>query len=423
MESSEDIALIGERQAAARRLLTAPIVTARTHPEDFAVIRAHSDWLIQRFHRILDYQLTVAADHARLAKTGLVRPVVRPLTRASGAHFSPRAYTYLALALAALVEAPPKLPVSRLAADVRAAATEAGLGLDPRDRMAERRTFAAALRHLAEWGVVAEREGALAEYARDGAREVWLEVDLELARRVVAHPPHSAPDPSAYVEGMEATDPSSDEAGEVALRRMLAETAVVYRADLSERQRERLAHHQWRAVAQLGELLGCDAEIRAEGIALVMPDETEEDRGAVFPSGDPVGQAALILLERLIARLRPEHTPVHAVPVPPDILRAELAAVVAPDAEPRRCWARTALPHIPDQDDLTARVLRLLRGAGLMSNPAPSAVGYDGWSLLAAAARYGGRRGRGPQRADQTPARDEAKEEGEATESVRGAGA
>ncbi|WP_017618618.1 DUF2398 family protein, partial [Nocardiopsis gilva] len=242
MESSEDIALIGERQAAARRLLTAPIVTARTHPEDFAVIRAHSDWLIQRFHRILDYRLTVAADHARLAKTGLVRSVARPLTRSSGAHFSPRAYTYLALALAALVEAPPTLPVSRLAADVHAAATEAGLDLDPRDRMAERRTFAAALRHLVGWGVITEREGTLAAYsgyAADGAREVWLEVDLELARRVVAHPPHSAPDPSVFVEGMEGTDPSGDEAGEVALRRMLAETPVVYRADLSERQRER----------------------------------------------------------------------------------------------------------------------------------------------------------------------------------------
>nr|WP_246422673.1 TIGR02678 family protein [Nocardiopsis mwathae] len=384
--------------------MATPIVTARTHPEDFAVIRTHSDWLTQRFQRILGYRLTVAADHARLAKTGLVRSVATPLTRAGGAFFSPRAYTYLALTLAALVEAPAKLPVARLAADVHSAAEEAGLDLDPRDRMAERRVFTAALRHLATWGVLTEREGSLAEYAADGTREVWLDVSVELARRVVAHPPHSAPDPSGYLESMEGADPSGDEAGEVALRRLLAETAVVYRGDLADRQRERLAHHQWRAVAELGDLLGCDAEIRAEGVALIMPDDAEEERGGAccFPSGDPIGQAALLLLERLVTRLRPEHLPCGAVPVPPDVLREELAAVVGPGAEPRRRWARTALSHIPDQDDLTARALLLLRDAGLMGRPAPGAVGLDGWNLLAAAARYGGRRGERPRDAEDT---------------------
>ena len=391
MMPNDDVALVGERQAAARRLIADPIVTARTHPEEFAVIRSHSDWLIQRFRRVLGYDLTVAADYARLVKTGLVGSVTRPLIRASGAHFSPRTYSYLALCLAALVEAPQRLSTSRLAADVHAAAVEAGLDLDPRDRMGERRAFIAALRHLAAWGAVTEYAGALADHAVDGTEEAWLEVHHDVARRVVAHPPHSTSDPKAFVEHMDGDDPAGDMAGEIALRRMLAETAVVYRADLSERQRERLGGHQWRAVAELGELLGCDAEIRAEGVALIMPDDADGERAVAFPSADPIGQAALLLIERLIARVRPGNGPVAEVPVPREVLEAELAAVIDPGAETQRRWARAALSHVPDPDDSASRVLRLLRDARLMRHSVAVGSGSEGWSLLAAAARYGGR--------------------------------
>ncbi|WP_067964519.1 DUF2398 family protein [Nocardiopsis trehalosi] len=396
MTSHEDIALIGERQAAARRLLAEPLLTARTHPDDFAVVRSHSEWLTQRFRRVLGYELTVAADHARLVKAGQVRPVVRPLARASGAYFSPRAYAYLALALAALVEAPPEVDLARLAADVRAAADEAGLDLDPRERMSERRAFVAALRHLAGWGAVSVREGDLAAHAADAAAPVRLAVHHEVARRVVAHPPHSTADPGDFVRGMESGDPAGDAAGEVALRRALAETAVVYRADLSRRQRERLAGHQWRAVAELGDLLGCDAEIRAEGVALIMPDEAEGAHAVAFPSADPAGQAALLLVERLVARLRPDAA-ASAVPVPAGVLAAELAAVIGPADGAGDRWGRAAVSHVPDPDDLEVRVLRLLHRSRLLDHPDPAAAGHEGWTLRAAAARYGGRpAGAGP---------------------------
>ncbi|GAA3764129.1 uncharacterized protein (TIGR02678 family) [Spinactinospora alkalitolerans] len=391
---NEDIALTVERQAAARRLLADPLVTARSHPEDFALVRTHSDWLVQRFQRVLGYRLTVAADHARLVKTGLVDAVATPLTRASGAHFTPRAYTYLALALAALAEAPARLPLSRLAEDVRAAAEEAGLDLDPRDRMSERRGFVAALRHLIRWGAITERGGALADYVTDPAEEVWFGVDHEVARLVLAHPPHSAPDPPAFTAAVRG-DTASDDAGaaELTVRRLLAETAVVYRADLDERRRERLGHHQWRAVAELGELLGCDAEIRAEGVALVMPDDGASDargadRPAAFPSADPVGRTALVLIGRLAAELGPSAGPAHAVDVPADLLGAELAEVAGADAQRR--WSRTALSHLPDAEDLADRVLDLLLRTRLMDRGGPPGEGapFEGWRLLAAAARY-----------------------------------
>ncbi|GAB3463037.1 hypothetical protein GCM10027570_49820 [Streptomonospora sediminis] len=395
MTSTEDIALIGERQAAARRLLADPIVTDRTHPEDFALIRAHSDWLIQRFRRVLGYELTVAADHARLAKTGLARSAARPLTRASGARFTPRTYSYLALCLAVLVEAPSPIALTRLADDVTAAAQEAGLDLDPRRRMAERRAFAAALRKLAEWGAIGEQQGLLSAYADDPAQEVLLNVHHEVARSVAAHPPHAAADSRAFVTEQDATDPAGEDAGEIALRRTLAETAVLYRADLSERQRRRLAGHQWRAASELGGLLGCDTEIRAEGVALIMPGDTGAETAAAFPSAEPVGQAALLLLERLVARLRPAAVPESGVAVPEDVLTAELDRVLAVEARPGH-GARSALPHEPDPATLAAEALRLLHDAGLLHHPAPAAGERSGWRLRAAAARYGGRPADGP---------------------------
>ncbi|MBV2361829.1 DUF2398 family protein [Streptomonospora nanhaiensis] len=386
MTATDDIALIGERQAAARRLLADPIVTARTHPDDFAVIRTHSDWLIQRFRRVLGYELKVAADHARLVKTGLVSGTTRPLTRPSGAYFSPRTYSYLALSLAVLVEAPARVTAAGLAADVSAAAAEAGLDLDPRRRMGERRAYAAALRRLADWGALSEEQGRLPAYAADSSHEVHLAVHHEVVRRVVAHPPHATDDPAAFVADMDATDPAGEDAGEVALRRALAETAVVYRADLSERQRRRLAAHQWRAVAELGDLLGCDAEIRAEGVALIMPGDTGADAVAAFPSAGPVGQAALLLVERLVARLRPA-APQTRVAVPAEVLEEELAHATAA----RTGGDRSALRHEPDPATLAARVLRLLCDTRLMHHPRPDSGDRTGWWLLAAAARYGGR--------------------------------
>ena len=156
MAAKEDIALTIERQAAARRLLADPLITVHSHPEDFALVQAHSDWLVRQFRRVLGYELLIADDHARLVKTGLVHTVTTPLLRDSGAPFTPRAYTYMALTLAALPDAGPRTTVAELAAGVRAAAEEAGLALDPEARLGERRAFVAGLTRLVGWGVLTE---------------------------------------------------------------------------------------------------------------------------------------------------------------------------------------------------------------------------------------------------------------------------
>ncbi|WP_026119480.1 TIGR02678 family protein [Nocardiopsis ganjiahuensis] len=376
----EDAALIGERQAAARALMSRPLLTRRTHPAEFSLVRSHAEWLIQRFQRVLGYRLTVADDHARLVKRGLVDEVVLPTTRSTGARFTPRTHTYLALALAVLVEQTGPTTVRSLAVRVRAAAREAGVDADPARGLGERRAFCAALQYLVGLGALAETSGSVRAHQADAAVDAGLAPDTEALRSVTAHLPKAGDDPVSFLADAADTDPESDQAGEVALRRLLAETAVVYREQLPDRQRDRLAAHQWRAAAALGNLLGCDTEIRAEGVALVMPDEAAATPR--FPSDDPVGHTALALVRHLSGRLHPGR-PATSVPVPDQELLAALEVLGGADAPIRSEWARTAGPELPAPDRLSGLVLELLTGLGLLTG------GPGTWALTAAAARFG----------------------------------
>ncbi|GAA1093052.1 TIGR02678 family protein [Nocardiopsis metallicus] len=376
----EDAALIGERQAAARALMSRPLLAQRTHPVEFSLVRAHAEWLVQRFQRVLGYRLTVADDHARLVKRGLVDEVVSPTGRATGVRFTPRTHTYLALALAVLVEGTGPTTARTLAAKVRSAAREAGIDADPARGLGERRAYCAALSHLVGLGVLAETSGTVRAHQADPAADASLTPDTEALRSVAAHLPRAGDTPDSFLADAADPDPESDQAGEVALRRLLAETAVVYREHLSDRQRDRLAAHQWRAAAALGNLLGCDTEIRAEGVALVMPDEAAATPR--FPSDDPVGHTALALVRHLSGRLHPGR-PATSVPVPDRELTTALEILGGSDAPVRADWARTAGPEIPDPERLSALVLELLTGLGLLTG------GPGAWELTAAAARFG----------------------------------
>lgn len=383
METSahtEDAALIGERQAAARALMARPLLTRRTHPAEFSLVRSHAEWLVQRFQRVLGYRLTVADEHARLVKRGLVDEVVRPATRSTGARFTPRTHTYLALALAVLVEQTGPTSARSLTSRVRAAAREAGIDADPTRGLGERRAFCAALHHLVGLGALTETSGTVRAHQADPAADVGLTPHTGALRAVAAHLPRAGDDPDSFLADAADPDPEGDQAGEIGLRRLLAETAVVYREHLPDRQRDRLAAHQWRAAAALGNLLGCDTEIRAEGVALVMPDETEAT--ACFPSDDPVGRTALALVRHLSGRLHPGR-PATSVPVPDLELLAALETLGGEDAPIRAEWARAAGPEIPDPDRLAALVLELLTGLGLLTG------GPGAWSLTAAGARFG----------------------------------
>ncbi|MFV2196340.1 TIGR02678 family protein [Nocardiopsis sp. LOL_012] len=376
----EDAAFIGERQAAARALMARPLITARTRPAEYALVCSHAEWLVQRFQRVLGYRLVIAEDHARLVKRGLVEEVTRPFTRATGARFTPRVHTYLALTLAVLLEDPEPAPVRTLAGRVRSVAAEADIDADPQRGLGERRAFCAALEYLIGLGALTEAAGRLADHRADAAADPLLRPEPGIVRSVAAHPPKAGDTPDSFLAEAADPDPDGDHAGEVALRRLLAETAVVYREELPDRQRDRLAAHQWRAASALGGLLGHDTEVRAEGVALVAPDDTGEHTG--FPTDDPVGQTALALIRHLSGRLLPGR-PTTSVPVPDTELDAALDALCGARAPARAEWARTAGPEIPDPERLPARVLALLADLGLLRGAPGERY------LTAAAARYG----------------------------------
>jgi len=419
LPSAHDVALAAERRTAARLLLAHPLVTSTgPHSDTFPLIRRHADWLAQRFQQVFGYRLLVEATYARLFKAGLGPGSGHRFERPStGTPFTPRTYAYLALALSVLVTAPEQLLLSQLVADLRAAAVDAGIEIAGTGRQAERRTLAAALRQLVDWGVLVETEGHVSAVAEERTGEALLTVDREIARAVVAGPLAQSRDGVDLVH--RAADPGFG-GPRTYVRRRLVETPVVHLDDLTDAEREWLRTRQRREAQAFSELLGLEAEIRAEGIAMVDPDDELTDLH--LPGTGTVAQAALLLVERLVARVRPED-PGHpavggrlviGVPVP-DGLLPELLDELIEEYGRRSNWQRG---HLEDRDGFLAAVLDLLVRMRLMAPAGPVRAdghglpaGYEdtvpdgrpvtdvsgargqgrtggGWVLLAAAARY-----------------------------------
>jgi len=368
VQVDHDAALQAERRDAARLLLSHPLVTATgDHAEAFELIRRHADWLVAQFGQTFGYRLVVQADFARLYKAGLGPGAGHRLVRPSGTPFTPRTYAYLALAVAVLVTAPEQMLLSQLVTGVRAAAAEAGLRIDEPDSAAERRALAAALRQLVAWEVLSETEGSVGAFADDAGAEALVTIDREVARHLVAGPLTQAADADDLVRRAESPGHGGTR---VYVRRRLAETPAVYLDDLTEAERGWLRANQRREARTFSDLLDLVAEVRAEGVALLdRRDELSETR---FPDTGTVAQAALLLLDELVERLRPvgAGTPaagghlVIGVPVPAGLVAEILADLCARHASH---WSGAYLEDRPrlerDVTDLLAR-MRLVAPAG-----------------------------------------------------------
>ncbi|MGW6912464.1 DUF2398 family protein [Kitasatospora sp. NPDC054939] len=347
-----------ERRIAARLLLAHPLVTAAgPHAEGFPLIRRHRDWLVERFDALLGYRLVVGPRHARLHKAGLGAGAVRTLRDpATGTPLTPGAYAQLALALALLVDAPEHLPLARLLdglRDVHAAPAE----------------LATALAVLADWQVIAERP------APDAPGDTLLTVDRDLARAVPGGHPALADDAADFVHRATGAAPAT------AVRRRLAETPAVLAADLTADQRDWLHRHRDREPAVLADFLGLEAEVRAEGVALL--DPAEELTDLALPGPDTLAQAALLLVERLVDELRPLPGEPTATDVPvPDALIDGALGDVADEYADRAGWGRD---YLADRTALRRGTLDLLHRMGLIT---PNTTRLPSWLLRAPAARY-----------------------------------
>jgi uncharacterized protein (TIGR02678 family) len=401
-DERHDLAVAAEVRSAARLLLAHPLVTATgPHAADFRLVRAHADTLRDMFARTLGYRLIVEASFARLVKAGLGPGAGRPLRTSTDRPFTPRMYAYLALALSALVTAPDQMLLSQLVTAVRAAAVDAGIDLGDAASAAERRALAAALRQLVGWGVLAEVDGTVTTYADDADKEALLSVERDVARHLVGGPLRQASSPAELIALAVAAGPGGPRH---AVRRRLLETPVAYLDDLDVDSRAWLRREQRREERWYADAFGLDTEIRAEGVALVDPDDELTD--LAFPGSGTVAQAALLAVGRLAAMLRPAperpgtRRLTIGVPVPDGALEEILAAVTAEYAKP--CgWAQR---YVEDPAALRAQVLALL-GAMRLLVPAGGQVAdlsdargdaTTGLVLLAAAARYEPRPGAEP---------------------------
>ncbi|WP_406298915.1 TIGR02678 family protein [Embleya sp. NBC_00888] len=376
-----DAAIADERRIAARRLLADALVLADgPHRDEFAAIRRHAEWLTTAFRRFLGYEVVVEARFARLLKAGPGAGAGRGLTRSTGTPFNPRTYAYLTLGLAALVTASDQVLLSQLVTDIRGAAVDARIELEDAGRQVERRTLTAALRQLVLWGVLVEVDGNLGDYVEKEDAEALLSVDRDLARALIAGPLGQAND-AAHLVAL-AREPGHHGV-RVAVRRRLAETPVVLRDELDTDEDDWLRRNQRREARTFEEFLGLHAEIRAEGVALFDPADELSD--LAFPGRGTVAQAALLLIERLVARLRP-HEPTAAVSVADPLIDETLAALVAQYGR-KAGWQRDL---IENPTRLRDEVTRLLAHMRLLRRPVTEEEGVV-WEVPAIAARYAAR--------------------------------
>ncbi|MER5639439.1 DUF2398 family protein [Kitasatospora sp. NPDC002227] len=163
----------------------------------------------------------------------------------------------------------------------------------------------------------------------------------------------------------------------LAVRRRLAETPVVLQDELTAPERSWLLGREAGEAALFADFLGLEAEIRAEGLALLDPAGELTDLAAPAEGGT-LAQAALLLVERLVEELRPlpEEAAPPAVLIPDALIDGALGDVTD---EYGAGWSRD---YLADLAGFRRDALELLRRMDLIA-PAGRA-----WVLRAPAARY-----------------------------------
>jgi uncharacterized protein (TIGR02678 family) len=308
----------GDRRAAARHLLSSPVLTAARQPAELELVRRNAAALKSMFASQLGYALIVEAGFARLVKAPLPEAApVRPARRATDdSPFTAATYVHLALAGAALL-APgvgEQVLLSSLVDQIRADAAEQSIVIT--DGISHRRQLVTALRLLAAWGVVSETDGSLAGWGERRDDEALLSINRSLLVHLLPIPLHQ------FSAAADTWSPDQADPPRRRLRRRLVESPAVFRAELPDDELDVLSRERHELARHLDENFGLVLEVRAEGALAYDPAGVLTDLD--FPGGGSAKQAALLLLDGLVAVLRPPPGSVVAVAGRP------LPAVLAP---------------------------------------------------------------------------------------------
>ena len=346
----------------ARTLLRRPLLRQDgPDGELLSLVYRHRATLQDLFAGLLGYRLVVERRFARLYKSGPGNDDTRGVLS-----MSPRGYAYLALTLAVLTGIGRQTLLSRLVADIRSAAVEAGI--DAPDDVTERRALTAALRHLVSLGVLQETEGSVAQDLLP--QEALITIDTDLLGQLVTGPVGEAQDPAHLIELAARPGPRGIEH---AVRRKLVETPLVLYADLPDEQAEWLRRNQRKETALLEQAFGLYTECRVEGVLAADPEDFLTDLS--FPGVSTVARITLLALPDLLDS-EDEDPPARHV-VATERIR-EVCAELVEDYP--AAWSKQ---FTDDLDRLVAEVTELLRRMGLAVP-----VEDGAWSISAAAHRW-----------------------------------
>lgn len=356
-----------ERRRAARALLRRPLLRASgPDSESFVLVRRHAAGLREWFDRNTGWRLTVDSEVARLVKSVATDDSTRPARDVrTGQPFTRRRYVLTCLALAALERADAQVTLGRLAEQVALAAADpdfaaAGVTFTLGNRE-ERSDLAAAVRLLLHLGVlcrVAGDEEGFVLQTGDALYDVERRV---LATLLATSRGPSTVDGASFAERLAAVTaeavPATDELRNRALRhrltRRLLDDPVVYYDELPDGELGYLTSQRAAIAARITELTGLVPEVRAEGIAMVDPDDDLTDLR--MPETGTDGHVTLLLAAHLAAR------PGQPVPVP------DLHRYVRDLAGAHRAYWRRAAAEPGAEVELTASALGRLEALRLVT--------------------------------------------------------
>lgn len=311
------------RARALRALLLRPTLSAQSDGELFRLARRHAEALRDWFDRETGWRLVVESETVRLmvsyvphGPTATAVAERHPArSRKGDPPFTRRRYVLLCLALAVLERSDLQISLGKLADDIVLAAKQPGLGdveFAMRGRE-ERSDLVAVIRLLLGYGVLVRVAGDEDSYVSDEGDALY-----DVHRRVLAmmlsavHGPGliaAALGPAPTIERIEAAlhepppayteDEATRRLRHAVSRRLLCDP-VVYYNELPDDERHYLIGQRVQMTRRLAEATGLVPELRAEGIALVDPDDQLTD--VRMPEQGTDGHATLLLAEHLAAR-------------------------------------------------------------------------------------------------------------------------
>ncbi len=362
-------------------LLTAPLVSARLHPERFNAILRHRAKLTEWIGR-LGYRLVISGTVARLHRdpSGPQQTAAPPALDPP-----PRRILVLVMLIAAACEgADATTTVQVLSDEVRALSVSPGARITPYnpDRRAERQAFIRGLDLLAGLGILLRRtsdEAMLRQWEEDGTGVgAGYEIDKDALLQFTD--PYTVelafrPGDSTSTDDSIATSARAATRSQRLLRTLVEDTALLY-ADLHPVDAEYARGQRTWLAGHAADMTGGTVEIREEGMLLRLPEDRPASAAATmaFPVATAPSWFALKMLDASSTGRVPGESGVIT------LTRAETEAIAERVYTDNHGALTIALNESPAR--MLAVTERILVGAGLIR------VTGSGWAILPVAARY-----------------------------------